>query len=308
MDITEPAVSVSSVLQVLPSSSTHRITLADELFTWLALPQRRSLPSSLSFSTSEAALDSFVDGRGYGLRGRRSYSQSSPSSYLRGCYDSVVRYDGQSRFSLLNFARSLKTARSLSFFHPPRTPTHPPPPLLLSFPSISQTQWTSNGQSRQIPNLTRCYSEQPPSVILPILLDLIGRYPDSAPIYLPLYVLEDDDPSAAMASVSLNGPGAVEGAVKMGQDARGVEVGGRIKFVLRDLRNQLLDGAMVEEHNPGKETGLQLGSLVVMKRTKVSFAFCFRSKTRRLRFSSPSKSTSSFRRSSLSSHSSSTMS
>lgn len=79
----------------------------------------------------------------------------------------------------------------------------------------------------------------------------------------------------------------------MGQDARGVEVGGRIKFVLRDSRNQLLDGAMVVEHNPGKEAGVQLGSLVVMKRTKVSFAFWFRSKTRRLRFSSPSKSSSS---------------
>lgn len=143
MDITEPAVSVSSVLQVLPLSSTHRITLADELFTWLALPQRRSLPSSLSFSTSEAALDSFVDGRGYGLRGRRSYSQSSPSSYLRGCYDSVVRYDGQSRFSLLNFARSLKTPtrrfpRSLSFVLSSSSNSHSPTsPLFfsLSLPS-----------------------------------------------------------------------------------------------------------------------------------------------------------------------------
>ncbi|KAL7409768.1 kinase-like domain-containing protein [Mrakia frigida] len=122
------------------------------------------------------------------------------------------------------------------------------------------TQWTSNGQSRQIPNLTRCYSEHPPSVILPILLDLIGRYPDSAPIYLPLYSSEDDDPASA---ASPNGGGA-----RMGQDSNGVEVGGRIKFLLRDSRKQLLDGAMVVEHNAGGDSGVQLRSLVVMKRTK----------------------------------------
>lgn len=57
----------------------------------------------------------------------------------------------------------------------------------------------------------------------------------------------------------------------MGQDSKGVEVGGRIKFLLRDSRKQLLDGAMVVEHNAGGDSGVQLGSLVVMKRTKVSF-------------------------------------
>ena len=113
-----------------------------------------------------------------------------------------------------------------------------------------QSQWTQvNGAPVNLSLLTRCYSAQPPSFLLPILYNLIKQLPNAQPVLLPLS--EDAKMDAS------------------GSDEGGAEVGGRIKFVVRDTRKQVMEGQMVLEWGRSTE-GLPCATRVVMKRTKVS--------------------------------------
>lgn len=110
-----------------------------------------------------------------------------------------------------------------------------------------------------MPELTRCFSLSPPSLLLPILFAIVGAMPASHPLLLPL-----------SASDTLPAMDADEHALGMQptQGVRSGEKGGRIKFLLRDSRRQLLEGALLVRPVRDSRTDA-VGSLVVMKRAKV---------------------------------------
>ncbi|CED84833.1 camk camkl chk1 protein kinase [Phaffia rhodozyma] len=132
------------------------------------------------------------------------------------------------------------------------------------------SQWAPNGQKILVPELTRCYSTYPPSNILPILLEIIRSIPDSNPTVQYL----NPPPSSSSGSLETTQDPAivhlqptqtyVNSPMNGGETS---EEGGRIKFLLRDSRKQLLDGALVITALKDQTSGA-VGSSIIMKRAR----------------------------------------
>jgi hypothetical protein len=100
-----------------------------------------------------------------------------------------------------------------------------------------------------MPILTRCYSLHPPSLILPLLYQILSSLPRSQPISTRLR--HDEIPPSTPLSILSSEPG------------------GKIRFCLEDRRKQLLDGAILVSPVVGGEgDGGGVGSFVSMRRTK----------------------------------------
>lgn len=123
-----------------------------------------------------------------------------------------------------------------------------------------QSQWSPDGTRYLVPELTRCFSLSPPSQLLPILFAIVSSMPASHPLLLPLSA-SDTLPAMDADESAFSGMQATQGV-------RSGEKGGRIKFLLRDRRRQLLEGALLVRPVRDSRTDA-VGSLVVMKRAKV---------------------------------------